>query len=319
MGNPEECGCRARRSGARLPEKAPPPPPGPPRPAPPAPPGTPAPAREEPSPSLSRFCPFCLSLNHFLKFYFLGSSSFLLLFLFRESPFLLYLFLLISILFVSYSMPSFIWIETSILYFLALSRTHVLCLCVRVPISWWLFVCASGHGSPGLAQRVGAGFSTVFGEGWEEGTWDVGSLFRPSSPHTHTHTSVHTHECADRSRQGEDWGSPERPAFRRNGGSSRPPGVQHYFLPSLVQSFKGIPDPRTGSLPWDPDGKWAGSPGPLPYSPWDGLRGKRRRLTQDKAFQVAGCRPGSCKDGEGSAGKLSLESWKPSFCTGLCH
>lgn len=87
-----------------------------------------------------------------------------------------------------------------------------------VSVSGWLLVCVYGWGSPGLAHRDAAGFSTVsclFGEGWQERTWDVGSLLKHSSPYTDTPMS------ADGSLQGEDCGSPEN----RQGEDLRWPGL----------------------------------------------------------------------------------------------
>lgn len=183
-------------------------------------------------------------------------------------------------------------------------------LCV-VCVSWWLLVSASGYGSPWLAHRDVTGFSTVsclFGERWQEGTWDVGSLFKHSSPYTHTMS-------ADGSWQGEDWGSPEsrqgrdlgwpaRPGSSRNRGSQRRPRVQHYFWPSLVQSLKGIPGPGPDGGLGTPMGNGLGLLVPSCRVLGTGLGGGRR-LIQDKGLPGGlGQRPswqrprGACREAQ---------------------
>lgn len=133
--------------------------------------------------SLSPLAPahsVCLSVP-FLYFELLGrlhvfrSSHFP----FRESPLLVHLFSshfyslrLLLLVFL------YLYLNTHPLSPLFVSDTLCVPLCGLVSVSWWLLVCVYGWGSRGLAYRDAAGFSTVsclFGEGWQERTWDVGS------------------------------------------------------------------------------------------------------------------------------------------------
>lgn len=46
--------------------------------------------------------------------------------------------------------------------------------------------------------------------------------------------------------------------------------------------------PRTRWWPWDPDGKWVGSPGPLPSSPWDRAWGREEAEARQRASKWLG-------------------------------
>lgn len=80
---------------------------------------------------------------------------------------------------------------------------------------------------------------------------------------------------------GEAW--PARPGWSRDGGLVEASKGLELFLARYNSVSERNSWPRTGWWPWDPDGKWVGSPGPLLSSPWDKLVGGRG-LVQDKGL-----------------------------------
>lgn len=179
-------------------------------------------------------------------------------------------------------------------------------------VSQWLLLCACGDGSR-LAHRNAAGFSAV-SEAWEEGTWDMDSLFKRPSLCTRVSADESWQGRSGRAQKasgrtlGEAWSS--RPGLGMNWGTWRPPRVQNYFWLSLIQSLEGIPGPGPdgglGTLMGNGLGLLAPSSLVLGTS-----LGEEGGWFKTKGFQVDGGRDLSCKDREVYAGKLSLGSWKP--------
>lgn len=151
--------------------------------------------------------------------------------------------------------------------------------------------------------------SCLFREGWQEGAWDVGSLFKHSSPYTHTC------KCRWELARGR-LGEPREPAGGRLGvawparsGSSRNrgcqhPRVQHYFWPSFVQSLKGVPGPGPDGGLGTLMGNGLGLLAPSRLVLGTGLGGGRR-LVQDKGLPSGlGQRPswqrpgGACREAQ---------------------
>lgn len=163
-------------------------------------------------------------------------------------------------------------------------------------------------------------FSARFGEGWEEGTWTVGSLLKPPSFYTRVSADGRWRGKSAGAwkapgRLGEAW--PPRPGSRRNKGLLKASKGSELFSAQFNSVSERNSWPRTGWWPWDPDGKWVGSPGPLLASSWNWQAcGRKGAGSRQRASRWLGAgaihaktvryRPGSSAPGPG----------KPSFALG---